>query len=107
MWDALAPDLDLMGTTKVTDSVALAALCETYGRWRKVNELAAKTPPVFRRHRDGEDVFVKNPLYSQVRDATNELRIMLREFGLTPSARAGLHVDLTISNGVDRLFTTG
>jgi P27 family predicted phage terminase small subunit len=107
LWDLLLPDLEVMGTVKVSDWPALAALCETWSRWRKLNDLCARTPPLFNRGRDadGNPIIVKNPAYSQARDVTAELRFMLREFGLTPSARAGLRVELSLDGAVDRLFT--
>jgi P27 family predicted phage terminase small subunit len=108
-WDHLAPHLGLMGTVKGTDEVMLAALCETITRWKRVIALAAKTPPVRNVAEEGEPpVFVKNPLYSQARDLTNELRVLCREFGLTPSARAGLRIEIVTSGLTpDRLFTRG
>lgn len=108
-WDLLVPDLEVMGTAKVSDWVALAALCETYSRWRRVNLLSSKSPPIWKRGEDdeGNPIYVKNPLYAQIRDLTGELRTMLREFGLTPSSRAGLKIDVTITQAAERLFTTG
>jgi P27 family predicted phage terminase small subunit len=107
LWDLLMPDLEAMGTVKASDWVALAALCETWSRWQRISTLAAKSPPIWKRGEDegGNPIYVKNPLYAQVRDATAELRVMLREFGLTPSARAGLRVEVVLNNAVDRLFT--
>jgi P27 family predicted phage terminase small subunit len=107
LWDLLMPDLEVMGTVKCSDWVALAQLCETWSRWRRINDLVAKSPPIWKRGEDaaGNPIMVKNPLYSQVRDASAELRVMLREFGLTPSARAGLRVEVVLNEAADRLFT--
>ena len=109
LWASLMPDLEAMGTLKISDWPALASLCETWARFKRVIVLAAKSPPIYKRGEDGDGqpIFVKNPLYAQARDATSELRGMLREFGLTPSARSGLKVDLTIREAADRLFTSG
>lgn len=105
-WDRVAPHLEAMGTARATDQAALAAYCESYARWRVLVSLAAKSPPVLDRNRDGERIVVKNPVYSQVRDASAELRVMAREFGLTPSARAGLRVELVSADqGAERYFT--
>ena len=113
MWDALTPHLEEMGTAKITDEFGLALLCETFARWRRISQLASHSAPVFdRRDRDAEGkpigdqpVFVKNPLYAQERDAGDQLRVLLREFGLTPSARAGLRVTVELPGQVERLFT--
>jgi P27 family predicted phage terminase small subunit len=104
LWEFVRPDLEAMGTVKVSDWAALAALCEAWSRWKRITLLAQKSPPIFKRE---DDTFAKNPLYAQATQATSELRGLLREFGLTPSARAGLHVNVTLTNAVDRLFTTG
>ena len=70
--------------------------------------MAAETPPIFTRTGDdGQPIVVKNPLYSQARDLTKELRAMAREFGLTPSCPGRAGVELVTGVGPDRLFTTG
>jgi P27 family predicted phage terminase small subunit len=102
-WDRVAPHLEAMGTLTGADATALAVYCEAVARWRRTADLAAKSPPVYTR--DG--IAVRNPLYSQARDAAAEVRLMAREFGLTPSARAGIRVDLHVSDGGRRLLTGG
>ena len=104
LWGIVRPDLEAMGTVKVSDWPALAMLCEAWARWKRITLLAQKSPPIFKR---ADETFAKNPLYSQVVVATSELRGLLREFGLTPSARAGLKVNLVFNDAVDRLFTAG
>lgn len=89
-WDRVAPHLAAMGTLTGADSMALAVYCEAVARWRGLAEVVAKSPPVIQR--DG--ILVKNPAYSQARDAAIEVRMWAREFGLTPSARAGIRVDV-------------
>jgi P27 family predicted phage terminase small subunit len=108
-WDHLAPALATMGTVRASDEAVLAAFCETLARYKRVVNLAAKSPPVRNVAEEGEPpVFVKNPLYSMARDLTNELRVLCRELGLTPSARAGLRVEIVAPGlSVDRLFTRG
>jgi P27 family predicted phage terminase small subunit len=112
-WDDLAPQLDFMGVLTVVDVDMLASYCECYARWRRLVVMAAKSPPVFKRAgRPGDDgaeetVLVKNPLWGQVRDATSELRVLAREFGLTPSARSGLHAGGAGALPGERLLTGG
>jgi P27 family predicted phage terminase small subunit len=107
-WDHIAPHLTAMGTVLASDEAILAAYCETYDRYQRVCQLADNLPPVFNRAKKGEPPeFVKNPLYGQVRDLTAELRVVARELGLTPSARAGLRVTVAVQAPVERLFTTG
>ena len=89
-WDRVAPHLEAMGTLTAADGMALAVYCESVARWRQISAVVANSPPVIQR----EGLLVKNPAYSQVRDAAIEVRMWAREFGLTPSARAGIRVDL-------------
>jgi len=113
-WDDLAPHLVSMGVVTGVDVDLLAAYCECFARWRRLVTLAASSPPVFRRpvpgSEEGEEpqvVLVKNPLWSQVRDAEAALRVMAREFGFTPSARSGLRVQGSIASAAERLLTDG
>jgi P27 family predicted phage terminase small subunit len=89
-WDRVAPHLEHMRTLTGADSTALACYCEAVARWRGLAEVVANSPPVIQR----EGILVKNPAYSQIRDAAIEVRMFAREFGLTPSARAGIRVDV-------------
>jgi P27 family predicted phage terminase small subunit len=107
-WDHVVPHLVAMGTTLASDEAMVAAYCETYDRYQRVAQLVDNLPAVFNRAAKGETPqFVKNPLYSQIRDLTTELRVLARELGLTPSARAGLRVTVAIQAPVERLFTSG
>jgi P27 family predicted phage terminase small subunit len=107
-WDELVPHLRSMGLITAVDVDMLAAYCECFARWRKLMVLAARTPPVFRRGGEGEDmVMVKNPVWPMVRDAEAALRILAREFGFTPSARATLHTSERMGDLAERLLTGG
>jgi len=102
-WAHVAPHLEAMGTLTDADTTALAVYCESVARWRRLCDLAVKSPPVTTK--DG--AIRKNPIYSQVRDAANEVRVMAREFGLTPSARSGIRVDVHHHDDSARLLTGG
>jgi P27 family predicted phage terminase small subunit len=111
-WVELAPHLEVMGVLTAVDVDLLAAYCECYARWRRLAQLAASSPPVFRRggkaegdKPEGETVFARNPLWSQVRDAEAALRVMAREFGFTPSARSGLRAQSAVGAAAERLLT--
>lgn len=108
-WEELAPHLVAMGVATIVDADALSAYCECFERWRRLAGMAAKSPPVFKRGQgEGDEVvFVKNPLWSQVRDAEAALRVMAREFGFTPSARSGLRVGSAVAAAAERLLTDG
>jgi len=109
-WEELEPHLVSMGVVTAVDVDLLAAYCECFARWRRLSQLAASSPPVFKRSGGGEEgevVFARNPLWSQVRDAEAALRVMAREFGFTPSARSGLRVQAGLSAAAERLLTDG
>lgn len=102
-WDRVLPHLTHMGTLSDADTTALAVYCEAVARWRKLAEVVASSPPVL--SRDG--ILIKNPAYSQIRDAAIEVRLYAREFGLTPSARSGIRIEHVISGDAGRLLTNG
>jgi P27 family predicted phage terminase small subunit len=118
-WDELAPHLEVMGVLTAVDVDLLAAYCECFARWRRLAQLAASSPPVFRRgakpegggakpegdKAEGDTVLARNPLWSQVRDAEAALRVMAREFGFTPSARSGLRAQASMAGAAERLLT--
>jgi len=112
-WADLAPHLEAMGVLTGADVDMLAAYCECYARWHRLVQMAAKSPPVFQRKgRETEPgqfevVFVKNPLWGQTRDAEAALRVMAREFGLTPSARSALQAGSRDGYHGERLLTGG
>jgi P27 family predicted phage terminase small subunit len=92
-WDRIAPDLDAMGTVKAVDATALACYCEAVGRLRVATRLVAETGPLL----IGEDGRArKNPAVGQARDASYEVRMWAREFGLTPSARSPLRIEVGV-----------
>jgi P27 family predicted phage terminase small subunit len=104
LWDRLVPHFVAMGTVKACDAELLVAYCEAWARYKRIQELVNVTAPL---HKGREGVLVKNPIWTQmIKDVTTDLRVLAREFGLTPSARAGLKVEIT-SGDVGRLFTTG
>ena len=103
-WDHVAPHLIVMGVLTDADLAGLAVYCEAVSRWRRLVELVNASPPVV--GRDGK--MVKNPVYAQVRDAATEVRIWAREFGLTPSARAGIRITISDDRAsAGRLLTSG
>jgi P27 family predicted phage terminase small subunit len=105
-WDRVIGHLEAMQTVTAADTTALAVYCEAVARWRGLAEVVASSPPVVRHGESG--ILVKNPAYSQARDAAIEVRMFAREFGLTPSARAGIRVDHHhhVETGPARLLTS-
>lgn len=100
-WDRIAPDLGAMGIVRSIDSTTLAAYCETVARWRVLVDYVAHSSPVVV---NAEGVTVKNPAVAQLRDASADLRVWAREFGLTPSSRAGLRATSAPTEAGERLL---
>jgi P27 family predicted phage terminase small subunit len=107
-WARVMPHLESMGVLSAADTTGLACYCEAVARWRKLAEVVAVSPPLVP-GADGGGVLVKNPAYAMMRDAANEVRVWAREFGLTPSARSGIHVTVHSPHDRDpgRLLTMG
>lgn len=102
-WARVAPDLAAMGTARRVDSAALAAYCEAVARLQTAVAVIARTGLLLR---DGGQLR-KNPAVAQARDASYEVRMWAREFGFTPSARAGIRVEHIIHGDAARLLTHG
>ena len=67
----------------------LRVYCEAVVRYQEYSGLLAKTSPLLRGAR-GSDL-VRNPLVAMVRDASDQVRALGRELGLTPSSLTGVH----------------
>jgi P27 family predicted phage terminase small subunit len=91
-WDRIAPDLVAMGTVRAVDATALAAYCEAVARLRSALGAVAGHGLIVT---DVDGIPHRNPAAAMARDASNEIRLWAREFGLTPSARSPLRVDVS------------
>lgn len=101
-WDRVVPDLVAMGTAKAVDAVALAAYCEAVARFRAASVVVAQTGPLII-GRDG--LAHKNPAVQQARDASYEVRLWAREFGMTPSSRSPLRIEVSAALPAERLLS--
>lgn len=70
------------------DSHMLRLYCEAYARYVEAAELYAQGSPLMRKHGS----IVKNPLHQVVRDSADQVRLLARELGLSPAARANLQI---------------
>jgi P27 family predicted phage terminase small subunit len=66
----------------------LRVYCECVARYGAWSRLLAQSGPLIRGARGGE--LVRNPLAGMVRDQADQVRMLARELGLTPSALAGM-----------------
>ena len=116
-WKVLAKQLEAMGILGEQDRNALARYCQTYAKWRAAEEFLQESGDVFvmrgkpetKGRKLGPVIGVKE--YPQVQTAIrlgDQLLKLEREFGLTPSARAGLaapkQADDAENRGKERFF---
>jgi len=95
MWRRLVPLLDTMGVLGKTDANALARYCETWVLWVQAKDWLVENGTTFPvRNADGKVIDVKAfPQVAMVTKFESALSRLEQQFGLTPSARAGLSVD--------------
>ena len=86
-WHRLAAVLHGMGIFTTVDRAALAAYCQTYGRWVEAEEKLAETPTLFKT----PSGYVQQSPWLTVANKKLELTgRYMTELGLTPAARTRL-----------------
>jgi P27 family predicted phage terminase small subunit len=83
-----------MRTGRAVDATSLAAYCEAVARLRAATAWVVRVGLMHSPKNDPSDIR-KNPAVAQARDASNEVRLWAREFGLTPSSRQPLRIEHT------------
>ena len=91
VWDRIMADFGHTEVIRRLDSDALRCYCEAVSRYEDAAGLLRKSGPLIRGARGGD--LVRNPLHQIVRDNADLMRMYARELGLTPAARAGLHIE--------------
>ena len=84
------------GMITAVDADALACYCEAVMRYRQAASLLARSAPLIRGARTGD--LIANPLDRVTRGWADQIRLFARELGLTPSARAGLRMEISPFN---------
>lgn len=95
VWEYTVAQLAAMHCVSPADRDPLLAYCEAVVTHRRASRMLARSN-VIAKAAKGDGV-VKNPLVQVQRDAAILIRILGREFGLTPSARS----DMTGARGND------
>jgi P27 family predicted phage terminase small subunit len=94
-WAEIAPWLTRAKLLTRLDQVALALLCDSLGEYllarEVVNQAAIETGVRFVSVTDSGNV-IQHPAVGVANRKWEQVTKLLREFGMTPSARAGLHV---------------
>lgn len=90
IWHYTIRELQHMKIAAAADRDALACYCEAVVSHRKASEILAKSPVLVK---GLHGTLVRNPALQIQRDAANTVRGFAQEFGLTPSARAGIKTE--------------
>jgi P27 family predicted phage terminase small subunit len=81
------------GVITAADTDTFVCYCEAVVRYRQSAALLARSAPLIRGARAGD--LIANPLDRVTRGWADQIRLFARELGLTPSARAGLHMEIS------------
>lgn len=96
VWYQLAPNLAASGLLSVLDSSALARYCTLWVRWRRAEDFIDQNGEVFTVKDAGGTARSIKP-FPQVNAAAKLAMALTRleaEFGMTPSGRSRIHVDV-------------
>jgi P27 family predicted phage terminase small subunit len=87
-WRHVIREMRDAGVITGADAHLLRLYCEAYARYLEAARLYASASPLIadRGH------LAKNPLHQVVRDHADQVRMLARELGLSPVARAGLRI---------------
>jgi len=90
-WKRLARDLNRIGMLTMIDRAALAAYCQSYGRWVEAERKLKETPHLLRTPAG----YVQQSPWLTIANKERELMARyMAELGLTPSSRSRLSVQL-------------
>lgn len=90
IWDYTLRELVHMKTAAAADRDALVCYCEAVVGHRKASALLSKSTILVK---GLHGTLVRNPALQIQRDTANTIRGFAQEFGLTPSARAGIKME--------------
>lgn len=88
-WDFIVPILEDMGVLGEADSHALAMYCTAYARWKEAERTLQKEGHAVE---TASGSLKAHPAWRVAQESFKQMSAMLKEFGLTPAARARLSV---------------
>lgn len=88
-WSRLSAILDEMKLSARADSEAAMLYCVAYSTWRKALVIVAKEGFSV----ETDSTTKAHPLFPVIAESARQMHRVLSQFGMTPSARAGLHVE--------------
>jgi P27 family predicted phage terminase small subunit len=89
-WRRVVPMLEAMGVLAAIDRAALAAYCQSYGRWLDAERELRRAGLTFETDKGNH---VQSPLVGIARRAMADVVRYSAEFGMTPSARSRVQAD--------------
>lgn len=95
VWSRCVEEMRGTGVIVRADTDILRAYAEAVSLYVRHIELLNTSGPLIRGARGGE--LVVNPMHRLVREDREAIRLLARELGLSPAARAGLRMDLQSS----------
>ena len=101
MWKHLAPQLETLGLLTIIDGYALAAACQSYSTWAKIERYLQKnglTMEIKKVDDDGQpftSYIQQRPEVSIGNKALMAFKSFCTEFGLTPSSRCRINTKPT------------
>jgi P27 family predicted phage terminase small subunit len=102
-WKRIAPLLLAAGMITVIDRAALAAYCQSYGRWAQAERALAAGELVIKTVRGN---LVYNPLVRIANKAMADMVRFAAEFGMTPSGRSRVKVSDKQASAADSFFAS-
>ena len=87
-WRRIVPELAAVGLITRMDRAALAMFCEAWGRWLEA-EVALRKFGVMVKSPSGFPM--QSPYLAVANKAMEQMRALLAEFGMSPSARTRVH----------------
>jgi len=103
-WNRIYPELQTMGLMSKIDRVALAAYCQTYGRWVKYEKIIAEKGELYKTQKGN---VITSPALWVANKALEQMHKFLTEFGMTPASRSRINVSKQESDDpLDKLLST-
>ena len=104
MWRKYAPIIGEMGIYTKADELAFRMLCDSYALYvAACEDIEENGPYQTQVNRMGNVYYTDNPSVKQRSKHWREVIDICRQFGLTPSARTGLHVEKKEDNSISEL----
>jgi P27 family predicted phage terminase small subunit len=90
VWRRVMREMGAAGVITGADLDILRCYCEAVSRYVEAQQLYAQASPLLK----DRGHLVKNPLHQIVRDSADQVRLLARELGLSPAARANLQLTI-------------